>query len=344
MWKSRPFKAYFSGLPTMNYKSDSRRRTPWTGKNSATPVQRFIDSCNIANYYKKHPLVEESLERELLDNYPVTACRYCGSHNFQSYGKTAAGSKRYYCKDCHKTFTVLTNTIFDQRKIPISEWLDFLLTLMGNGSFTLTSKTNRNSFNTTKYWFRKVFLLLPDWQDSIILEGNVYLDETYYSVISSEQVRNEDGTKPRGLSLNKICIGVASDGINTIAFVEGKGKPSKKHTWEAFGSHIAPGSVLIHDGDNSHSILMDNLNITEEVHTTAETKGLKDEDHPLYLINRKHFFLKRFLNAHSGFKRDELQDYLNFFCFISRDKSKFEKVEELMEIAFQKSIFLRYRG
>lgn len=344
MWKSLPFEAYFLGLPTMNYKSDSRRRTPWTGKDDATPMQRFIDSCNTANYNKKHPLVKDSPERELLNAYTVEACRHCGSKKIKAFGTTSAGTKRYYCKDCHKTFTVLTNTIFDQRKIPISEWLDFFLSLMGYGSFTLTSKSNRNAFNTTKYWFRKVFALLSDWQDSIVLKDKVYLDETYYSVIASERVLNADGTKPRGLSYNKICIGVASDGENTIAFVEGKGKPSKKHTWEAFSSHIAPGSLLIHDGDNSHSVLVERLQLKEEVHTSEETKGLKDEDNPLSPVNEIHFFLKRFLNAHSGFNRDELQGYLNFFCFVFRDINKFEKVDELMEIAFRKSIFLRYRG
>lgn len=307
-------------------------------------MQRFIDSCNNENYNKKHPLVKDSLERDLLENYVVTACRWCGSKKFKAYGKTPAGTKRYYCKDCRRTFTVISNTIFDQRKIPISEWLDFFLSLMGYGSFSLTSKSNRNAFNTTKYWFDKVFILLSDWQSSIMLKDKVYLDETYYSVISSERTMNADGTKPRGLSYNKICIGVATDGKNTIAFVEGKGKPSKKHTWEAFGSHIATGSLLIHDGDNSHSILVNSLKLNEEVHTTKETKGLKDKDNPLSPINEIHAFLKRFLNSHSGFNRDDLQDYLNFFCFVSRDISKFEKVDELMEIAFQKSNFLRYRG
>ena len=146
----------------MNYKSDSRRRTPWTGENDATPMQRFIDSCNNENYNKKHPSVKDSPERELLDNYPIETCRHCGSVNFQLYGRTKAGIKRYYCTDCHRTFTILTDTIFDQRKIPISEWLDFFHSLMGYGSFSLTSKSNRNASNTTKYWFEKVFLLLAD--------------------------------------------------------------------------------------------------------------------------------------------------------------------------------------
>ena len=50
--------------------------------------------------------------------------------------------------------------------------------------------------------------------------------------------------------------------------MEGFGKPSKKHTWESFSSHIKEGSRLIHDGDNSHSILVDGLSLSEEVHTT----------------------------------------------------------------------------
>ena len=136
---------------------------------------------------------------------------------------------------------------------------------------------------------------------------------------------------------------MATDGVNTIAFVEGKAKPSKKSTWKAFGTHIAPESLLIHDGENSHSILVKKLELIEEVHTTGETKGLKDKDNPLAPINEIHNFIKRFLGAHSGFNRDELQDYLNFFCFISRRISKYEMVKELMEIGFQKSVFLRYR-
>ena len=40
-------------------------------------------------------------------------------------------------------------------------------------------------------------------------------------------------------------------------------------------------SKNIHDGDNSHSILVDNLGLSEEVHTTKETKSLKDKENPM---------------------------------------------------------------
>ncbi|MGB4407807.1 MAG: hypothetical protein WBI82_13170 [Sphaerochaeta sp.] len=55
--------------------------------------------------------------------------------------------------------------------------------------------------------------------------------------------------------------------------------------------------------------------------------------------------LKLFLNAHSGFIRDDLQDYLNLFCFVMnppRDKHK--KVEKFLLMAVDCHILHRYRG
>jgi len=47
------------------------------------------------------------------------------------------------------------------------------------------------------------------------------LDETFYTVISEDIVRSEDGNKLRGLSKNQICIRVAADKQHTVFFVEG---------------------------------------------------------------------------------------------------------------------------
>jgi hypothetical protein len=33
----------------------------------------------------------------------------------------------------------------------LSEWLDFMLSVFGYGSFRLVSKSNRNAYNTTRY-------------------------------------------------------------------------------------------------------------------------------------------------------------------------------------------------
>lgn len=328
-----------------NIQSGSRRNTPWTGKSDATALQKFIDGCNHDNYNRRHPNIKETREIGLLNSYKPDCCKKCSSRQIKVHGYTNTGLRRYKCRDCGCTFTIITGTIFDQRKIPITEWLDFLLLIFGHGSFNMASKSNRNAYNTTKFWIDKLFLLLQEWQSGIMLSGIIYLDETYYSVRSDDMYTKDNGKKPRGLSKNKLCIGTAWDGRNLICFQEGTGKPSSKETLKVFSRNIRKGSEVIHDGDNSHRKLIASLGHSETIYTTKETKGLKDADNPLNPINQQHRMLKRFLNAHSGFKREQLQDYLNLFSFISSEPvDMYEKIELLLNLALRSSKILRYRA
>ena len=54
---------------------------------------------------------------------------------------------------------------------------------------------------------------------AIILSGKIWLDETYYSIMLKDIVLNEDGSKLRGLSKNKICIGAAIDEHNHVLVI-----------------------------------------------------------------------------------------------------------------------------
>ena len=49
-------------------------------------------------------------------------CLYCGSKNVIKYGWRGE-ARRYKCKDCGKTFTDTTGTIFENSKIKPSKWL-----------------------------------------------------------------------------------------------------------------------------------------------------------------------------------------------------------------------------
>lgn len=323
----------------------SRRETPWTGVNDATPTQLFIEKRTEAEYNSKHPSAGSNGEAEFLNSLVPSGCPFCDGTDYKKAGKTAAGIQRFQCKKCQKTFTITTGTIFDDRKIPVTEWIGFLLDLFGYSSLSLASKGNRNSFNTTKYWLRKVFLTLEGIQDDIILSGKVYLDETYYKVRKGDVQLKADGKEYRGISRNQICIGIATDGTNTMCLVEGTGKPGKKRTYDLFGRHINTGSLLIHDGEGAHDLLVEKLELISEVHPTAETKGLPDDKNPLCEVNRMCALLKKFLGSHPGFTRDDLQGYLNLFCFISNPPcDKYEKIEKLLDLTFRNPKMLRYRG
>lgn len=203
------------------YFSSSRKKTPWDDAVAPSCLQSFIRDEYKDHFYMHHISLEESNEDKLVNSYIPSKCPYCLSTSFKKNGMTRNNIQRYKCLLCNKTFTVLTNTIFDNHKLPISEWIEFLLNL---------------------------FILLEDYQDDIVLDGSVYLDEMFYSVIQSE-IQTKDNKQYRGLSRNKYCIGVACNENTVACFVEGKAKISSIKTLKFFKDHIKPNSVLKHDGE-----------------------------------------------------------------------------------------------
>ncbi len=326
------------------YISSSRQKTPWDGFENRNDLQDFIYTHYKEHYYRSHKSLLLSDESDFINSKVPSKCPYCESKHFIKNGYTKNKIQRYKCSSCFKTFTVLNNTIFENHKISISEWIEFCLNLFHYNSISSDSKSNKNSLTTSRYWIHKLFLVLESIQEDIVLSNKVYLDETYYSVIKEDITLTIDGHKKRGISSNKICIATATDKKNVICFVCGKGKPSKSRMLKVFKDHIKEKSTLIHDGENSHEILVSELNLEEEVYPTSATKGLSDEDNPLYPINRIHALLKPFLNAHSGFDRDDIQGYLNFFCFkMNPPKNELEKIEKLLNLALSEEKTLTYR-
>lgn len=320
----------------------SRQKTPWDGKEQ-TIIQTFISKKYKDNYKSKHPKLSETDEKLIINSIEIKKCRYCNSSNIVKRGKNQNDIQRYYCNDCKRRFTPITKTIFENHKIAITEWIEFLLDIFNYGSTTLTSKVNKNSLNTSIYWLHKVFLVLNEYQKEIVLSGNVYIDEMFYKVIKSE-IDTKNGKQLRGLSHNQYCIGIGYDSKNVIAVVEGLGKTSTEKTINTFLNRIKIGSKLIHDDEKSHRELVNKLKLKSESYKSSYLKKLEDKDNPLRPINHQCDLIRQFLNAHSGFDRIDLQSYLNLYCFMnSGHKNKLKKVEELLILSLTTCVSLKYR-
>lgn len=297
----------------------------------------------VARYEERHPSIKDSGEAAMINSYIPSGCPYCESESFIRKGFDSNGIIRYRCS-CGRTFKPTTGTIFDSRKIPVSEWIEYCLNIFRYISLNADSWNNRNALSTSKYWLEKLFLTLDNTQKNIVLSGNVWLDETYYALMMRDRERDENGNLLRGLSRNQICIGVATDKKQTVCFIEGFGKPSQKRSYDTFKDHIAPGSTLIHDKEKTHKRLANKLNLKSISYSSAELKGLADSENPLDPVNRIHCLLKMFLNAHSGFSRDELQGYLNLYSFvINPPADHLEKVEKIINLVFENPKSLKYR-
>lgn len=297
----------------------------------------------VARYEDRHPQLKDDGESKMINSYKPAKCPFCDSENFIQKGYDAIGIQRYRC-ECGKYFKPTTGTIFDSRKIPVSKWIEYCLNIFRYISLNADSWNNRNAISTSKYWHEKLFLTLENTQNNVILEGTVWLDETYYSIMMRDRERDEKGNLLRGLSRNQICIGVATDKKHTVCIMEGYGKPSQKRSYEAFKDHIKSGSTLIHDKETTHRKLVEKLSLSSVCYASKDMKGLADSENPLDPVNRIHCLLKMFLNAHSGFCRDDLQNYLNLYAFVMNPPADhLEKVEKIIDLVFENPKLLKHR-
>ena len=322
----------------------SRRTTPWDAVENKSPTQQFLFDLYQKHYIERHPPLNTTGEEILINSFKPDSCPYCNEVHMRKNGLTNNGVQRYLCLSCGKKFTPVTGTIFENHKISITEWMEYTLNILRYVSINAGSWNNKNAFTTSRYWLEKLFILLEESTADIMLTKRVWLDETYYSVRSDDIKLNENGLKPRGLSRNQICIGVACDENQIFCTCEGFGQPTRESTYEAFEKHIAHGSVLVHDKSKVHGRLIDELGLISDEYDSSEIKLLPDSENPMNRVNEVHARLKDFLNAHSSFNRDNLLGYLNLFTFaMNPPTNNLQKVELLLEKGFKTRKTLKYR-
>ena len=326
--------------PNMN----KRQKEALRGKFSDALMSTDMMVSTISEWYDAKHRKPSKEEVYFINSIVIEECPFCGSKRIRRDGfnkKTGLAIRE--CKTCGRKFNPLAGTIFDSRKIPFSDWIEFLVHLFQFHSVRTTAFDNRNAVTTGLYWLSKVFLVVDDIQSDIVFSGKVWIDETYFPRWKSESA-TKDGKLLNGLSRNQFCVCSATDGKRCVLYLCGVGKPSSAKALKAYGSVIARGSMVVHDGDNSHKALVESLGLKEEIHTTAETKGIADDKNPMEPINEVHRYLAGFIGAHSGFSREELQGWLNLFCFYwNTCGSPFEKAQAFIELAVKKRTKLRYR-
>lgn len=230
--------------------------TPWDGleEDDLTPAQVLVAASHKSMYGFKH----ESFggDAAFFNAFERDSCPRCGNSCVSRRGLDARGMQRYRCHGCGRSFTPATGTIFEDRKLPLPAWVDFMLQAFSFESLASMTRENRRSDTTPPYWMAKLFAVLEGIQDATVLSATVQIDETYYPIPNAEALR-VNGKLLRGLSRNKICIGIGCDESGrSIFFREGFGK--------SFGVRPRrpgrlPGSVLSRDepacGEDGESCL-----------------------------------------------------------------------------------------
>ena len=111
----------------------------------------FYDDTKYEWYAAKHRKPSPA-ELSLVNGLSIECCPHCGGTHFKKSGYYSNGTRRYRCLDCGRVFSPLTGTVFDAHKIPVSEWIEYMIHLFEFHSLSSSASDNRNAKTTGKYW------------------------------------------------------------------------------------------------------------------------------------------------------------------------------------------------
>lgn len=122
---------------------------------------------------------ERDIEKQL-NAKAIIPCPHCGSIATVKGGYTAAGTQRYICKDCKKTFVSKTNTIFEKSRLSKQQWKELIKGMVSGLSL---DKIARNvGVKTTAAWYNTQKIkscLLEIFKDQDQFKGIVECDECF---------------------------------------------------------------------------------------------------------------------------------------------------------------------
>jgi transposase-like protein len=132
-------------------------------------------------------------------------CLECGCHRY-CFLKTR---KLYQCNNCHHQTSLISGTIFEQTKLPLTRWFlaIHLITQSKTGLSALALKREIGvSYNTAWSMKHKIMQVMKERDDSKPLGGTIQLDDVYWGG------ERHGGKRGRG-SANKVPL-VAAVSLN----------------------------------------------------------------------------------------------------------------------------------
>ncbi len=268
-------------------------------------------------------------------------CPNCGGEHYVKAGKTPQAKQRYKCLDCRRRFTSLTPSIFHSQKLKTKTLRRLLALIIRDATVDDMVELLGISSRTAYMWRIKVYKCLENYQESVILRNNVWIDEFLIPVNRKDLIMNK-GKKLRGISVNQLVIAVGIDSNNNrYAKLVGKGHITSKQCLESYGKHIEKGSHLIHDGIFSHDQLITALELTDEIWKPI----IKSSKRAMQPINSFCAQIERNFVKHIGGLSKYIQDYLNWIVFKNSLKglNMNDKILKLEEVCFKSGITFKVK-
>lgn len=247
--------------------------------------------------------IEDLLKRNLYKDKQVQCCPACGNNDYIKYG-SYKGIQRYKCKECLRTFSKATNSLWSYSKHDASKWIEFLELMIEKKSLRYCAKKLEINLATAFYWRHKILhgLTLNTLPNK--LNGDIYIGKTLIR-------ENFKGCRNINTDIRQNIWVVGAKGSDDSMLI----KPISKHFWnlKSFNkriySEIAEKSYIVPYGDRYISLIA-------KAHNKKIIKQTSDETRIKFLRNNINVWLRTFC----GIATKYLEEYLTFFILFNLDK------------------------
>ena len=148
-----------------------------------SPEQQKKHKNEIDKYFACNEIGATSFDDLLmpLSESETEFCVTCPASEFHKVvknGKNRNGRQRYICKDCHKTFYAVRNSLSSNVNQDISTWIKFIRGMLCQDSLNELSEDCNISKTTALSWRLRVFQALEILSLKTKLSGNIIADDT----------------------------------------------------------------------------------------------------------------------------------------------------------------------
>jgi transposase-like protein len=275
-----------------------------------------------------------------------TVCPHCQSVDIYGHGKYR-GRNRYKCRSCHKTFNENTGTAISGIK-KLSEFQSYIKLLLDSVSIRKAAKKLHVNVFTIFTWRHKLLSALTSVNESDFI-GIVESDDKQMNINEkgNKQLSREGFKRPsdrqtkRGISNDKISVIVATDRQkNSVMKVAKRGRIDVKSIEKAIGNQVQTDNVFC--SDSHPSIIAWAASKQLEHHCfVASKQHVKDKCYHIQHVNSLDNRFERWQKQFYGVSTKYLQNYLNWFIFLEKVKSFYDRFSELAKIIFENTLTIK---
>lgn len=244
--------------------------------------------------------IENLLKKDIYKNKQVECCPVCSSSEYIKYG-SYKGIQRYKCKECLRTFSKATNSLWSYSKHNPSKWIEFLELMMEKKSLRFCATKLEINLATAFYWRHKILHgltldVLPKKLNGDVYIGKILIQENF------KGCRNIDTDIRRNIWV------VGAKGSDDLLLI----KPISKGLWnlknfnEKIYSNVEEESYIIPYGDRY-------ISLVAKSHNKNLIKEIRDENKIKFLKMNLNIWLKSF----SGIATKYLEEYLSLFILFN---------------------------